>query len=387
MNEIINRAARFYFEKSSKIYDAEYRRQCGIKYAIKPVFNYIRPAVNSLTSMSLKKDLVINNQDGINKILDDNNFQSLKFDLMIDMIIYEKAILYIDKNIDGTISISKPHPESIEIEKSQGKIIKLTSTGETYTQDAKGSLKKEKTRRIYWQESGVWYYSVDGVGKEVQGLYLPYAIFETNYDIDGMIDIIDNMNKHQHNLNNIFDMHGNPILKHDAAVGTVANSKIETQDGFVFFESDKLLSYVEMQGNVAQLTQADKNELKKALFEQYPECNLAELSNGSNISEQTMLIKFADIIAKVTSLRSEYTAGLLQLCNIINYQKGLSPITTIAIDYGKVLPEIANIDFEVKLIDALIKYKGLDSEALFREFRERMLLPEFKDYNQFVSGL
>ena len=389
MTQNTNRAARFYFEKSKDIYDPTYKTLYDIpsKQFVRPVFNYVRPAVNTLTNLSLKADLKIIDQDEITKTLNDNNFQSMKYDLMIDMIIYEKAVLYVEKQPDGVIEISRAHPNDISIIKSAGKIINLVSNGKRY--DSVG--KETDNRREYYVDGlGDWYYK-DNSGEPVySGKYLPFAIFETNYDIDNMIDIIDNLNVHQYCLNNTIIMHGNAILHLEASAGTLDTSKsIDTNNGYMIFESPNVMKFIEMNGNVARINQDDKEKLTKTLFEQYPECNLAALSSGSNISEQTMLIKFSDIIAKVTMLRSEFTAGLKQVCNIINYLSGKSPVASIEIDYGKILPEAADADLEAKIVAILTQYKELGNFQAFNEYRKRMLQPELteQEFNALMSGL
>lgn len=390
MIQNINRAAKFYFEKSKDIYDEQYKKFYDIpsKKFVRPVFNYVRPAINTLTNMSLKADLKIIDQDEITKTLNDNNFQSLKFDLMIDMIIYEKAILYIEKQPDGIIEISKAHPDNIEITKSAGKVIKLVSNGQRY--DSAG--KEISNRREYYLTPlGDWYYKDNGNGEPVLvGKYLPFAIFETNYDIDNMIDIIDNLNVHQYCLNNTIVMHGNAILHLEASAGTLDTSKsIDTNNGYVIFESPNIMKFIEMNGNIARINQDDKEKLTQTLFEQYPECNIATLSAGSNISEQTMLIKFSDIIAKVSMLRTEFTAGLKQVCNIINSMLGRPPIASIEINYGKILPEAADPEFEAKIVAVLTQYKALGSMKAINEYRKRMLQEELNEteFNDLMSGV
>jgi len=373
-----NRAVRFYYEKSENIYDASYTAEYGLDEKIKPIHNPIKPAVQTLCSLSLQQVIEHNAADRQKVAVDDlwknSGIQTVKYQLMIDLLLYRYAAVWINKDN----LITRLNPSTVTYEKEAEKLLKVAITGER-KEFVNGVLKVVPVKRVYYQE-GNNCFVIDNDEKPLPiiGDVMPVTIIETGYDLEHLLDITDDINEKRAWLRNIYKMHGNAILNLQQG-GKPATGDIEVNNGYNFFQSEGVLKYVEMQGNVAQQISNDINVLKEDQAVEYPESALSRVLTGSNISENTSKIRFADLESKVNRLRGELSGGLVEITNKALTMAGKGSVDNLAIKFEDIFPKQNNYDDETKIADLAVKYKELSNQKLWNEYRARVDLPLFDD--------
>lgn len=364
---MINRAVRFYFEQSKEIYNREYTLEYDLENKIYPVFNPILPAVNTLSSMALQSNISIKSADqsAVDALVESSNIQGIKYALFADLILFDYAVIYIND-----AGIKRYNPTWIELEKDrEGNIVTIIVSG----QNSAGL----EIKRRYYMRDGKCYFKDDYEPEVNTGLsFVPFAVVSSNYDIEHLVDIADDINQKKAWLKNIYKYHGNPILRTDDTSEIQAppdhNKGLKVLAGIN-------LGYLEMTGEISRQIKEDITELKEDAANDYPESCLSRVLAGSNISENTSYIRFSDLSSKVNRLRGEFEELLNEA--IGKYFLISGRIVFITVEFEPIFPVRSNYDDETKIADLAVKYKDLGSLALWNEYRERNKLPIFDETN------
>lgn len=387
-----NRAVRFYYEKSEEIYDETYIEEFNLDEKIKPVHNPVKPAVGTLCSLTLQQVIEHNAGTGaVDDLWKSSGIQKIKYQVLIDLILYKFAVLMVN---DAGL-IVRVDPSTVEYEKDAEKVISVSITGNR-SEIVDGVRQVKQVRRKFYQEADKCFI-VDNDGKPLPILdgIMPVTILETGYDLEHLLDLADDINEKRAWLRNIYKMHGNPLLNLQQG-GKIKNDQpIEPNDGVNIFQSEGAMSFIEMQGHIAKQISEDINTLKEDEAVEYPESALSRVLTGSNISENTSKIRFADLESKVNRLRSDFAAGLVEVTNKALLKGAKGSVQDLAIKFESVFPKQSNFDDETKIADLAVKYKELGNLQLWNEYRARVDLPVFDDgkadngseWQNFLSGV
>jgi len=384
----LNRAVRFYFIPDDGIYSSSYKSKFKLKGDVNPVFNPVIKTVDTLTALTCQNKIELEGEDEsllslILGIWKANAIQIMKFDILRDLILRRRAVVEIYRRVDGSIGIMQHNPEQVKIKKNDGNIryAEIKGFKTIFNPDKQDYEEKEVLKKFYDEEG--FRYVIEECGNEKTQTplaypFIPVVEFSSDYNITNMVEISDDINQKRAWLKNISEMHGNPILE---IAGEVAGSEnIKHNNGFKGMQvpEQNTLKYIEMQGNIAELMLKEINDLEKTLSNDYPEYALGNLLAGSNIGENTSMIKFSEISAKINSLRADLSEGLHEINKKVLVLSGKkeSDIEYVYGDIFKADKKRENTEIEFTRVQVIEKYKNIGSHDLLNRALIRLDLEE-----------
>jgi hypothetical protein len=376
--EEIQRAWSFY---NNDVYDDDYISNHKLFVDTKEIYNPVPKTAFIMNALTMKKNLDIevqgedeesnssNNAENPSKkkiedIWDQNNFQSMKYILVLWLILTQKSVIELNKK-DDDIIFTLHDPSNTETKKQGNKTIyaKIEGKTEKFNLDTKD-----------WETIPVVkeYYNVDGyrvrreyhdgeLNQETSGPlafdFIPVIEFETNYNLEPMFNKIDQYNQIEAYLNNIFWLHGEPAIwdnKDGKQFNKESKDKVDEsryQDQTFFHLGDEgQMQYLEMQGNVAQLMLEKQEDIKEILANDYPEYVLATLLSSGDPSGEALKVKAIEIEAKVESLRGDINNKVVEMDNMALKMLGQSELDH-KLSFGGILP--SNLKELVGMIESL----------------------------------
>lgn len=359
----VDRAWKFY---ENKIYDDSYKAQLGLFTDTKEIFNPVPKIAFIMNALTVRKNLEIEvvgdketeskdmanesmAEDRIWHLWDYNKFQKMKYLIILWLILTKKAYVEL---------IPKRDPVTGErvivfnlLDRSNIEEIKKIENQIVYAR-LKGEVEEFNPETREFETIGVTkeYYNINGFNTLVETIsdtkkgkkeervipltwgFVPIVEFDTDYDIFPLFNKIDAYNQIEAYLDNIFYLHGDPLMWTDAdeqlgeeETEAVSKSRYK-QQALLYLGPERKLAYLEMQGNIAKLMLEKQDKLLEIIQNDYPEYVLAALLSKGDPSGDALEVKATEIIAKVESLRGDFEVGVTQMNNMALQMLGHSPV-------------------------------------------------------------
>lgn len=401
----------FYHKKTDGFYDSSYKIKYNLDVDadIKLDFNPVVKVADTMNALVCQNNIGINfktatpsQQEIIKTFWKDINLQSRKYKIVMDALLKGNIYANIRRNdLDEAFIMDIISPDMVTVKKN-GEFIryaKISSKNEYFDFSKKVYTTDNETKE-YYKEQGYEKLIITGKDKVNTDWYnvIPIAEFASNYNINSLLDLTDSVNEKTAWLRNIEMMHGNPLIATDEFMSGGSNVKHNKKYKMIKVSSEKSIKYVEMNGKVAELINTRIKDNINLILNLYPEYNLAEILSGSNVSEITSSIKFAEINAKVNKIRDSFALFLKNINNIALDFMG-EPVldeddTEIIFEPIFNLNSVsAKANYETMLSNIYSIYKNVGDIKVFNEFRQRMNLPimteqefiNFRDNNQAIG--
>ncbi|MCG8514549.1 MAG: phage portal protein [Halanaerobiales bacterium] len=409
----VSKPARAWAFYENEIYKSEYVYQYGLFDEIKEIFNPVPKIVFIMNALTMQKQLdieIIDKKDNdsdndsedaqkqlIEKIWEDNSFQNMKYLLAVWLILNKKAIIELNKKTlskgtEPSIIITLHDPDDVKIEKQGNKIIyaKIKGKAKIFKKDKDGmgghfedvSVTKE-------------FYNIEGFkrrketydgepNKDTSGPlgfdYIPIIEFETDYNLEPLFNKIDQYNQIEAYLDNIFYLHGDPLIwdtKEGVQMDETTKENIQKSrfkhQVMLHMGSDAKMQYLEMQGNIAQLMLQKQEGLLELIENDYPEYVFAKMLSKGDPSGDAAEIKATEIVTKVESLRGDINDGITKMNNMALKMLGKSEIDH-KLKFGDILPK--SVKELVSMIMELRSTKLITRETALKKFPEIIPDPE-----------
>lgn len=92
--------------------------------------------------------------------------------------------------------------------------------------------------------------------------------------------------------------------------------------------------YLEITGSIISHLESRIQDIKTWIMEEYPEIYLSKIMEGSNISEETQIMKTSDVVAKIEAMRDGFTIAIRKMLSLI---LGTTP-DNITVSYADIIP-------------------------------------------------
>lgn len=378
-----------YFNNDKELYEDDYLDEHDLFEKTKLIYNPVPKTTFTMSALTMQEQLEVESEkaDAIKEFWEYNNFQTMKYQILLWLILTKKAVIELVKNDEGVV-ISVHNHDNVKITKQNGKMayVNITGTVQEFDPETKEFAEIEVERRYYNTDEYKYIEEYEG-GSETENSrpltwdFIPVIEFDTDYNLEPMFDKIDEHNQLNAFLNSIFFIHGDPII-FDTLSGkqftdeTKENMKSSRGKAMKLLHlgNEGQMQYLEMQGNIAQLMSEEKSHLEEILVNDYPEYKLADLLSSGDPSGDALEIKAIDVISKVKSIRGDISTGIINMNNYALQMEGKTMAETQTINYGKILPNELS-----KLIDQIETLRGLklmSKETAIRKLPEMYEKPE-----------
>lgn len=200
---------------------------------------------------------------------------------------------------------------------------------------------KEITKEFYY---GIFEEIIAGEKKEVEKKYIieidkdekksdPIPMKEmllfhipSSYMIRTIFNKIDRINEYEQFIYAIGKANGEPKLLMKMITRLTDEQKEELGVDKHFDETEKViatdeveaeLKYIELSGQIIQYLQSKQNEIKEDIKKDFPELSIMESIQGSNIAENTAVIKLTVVESKIEEIRNELKRALQKCFKVI----------------------------------------------------------------------
>ena len=271
------------------------------------------------------------------KYADDNKFgrfipdvvkhQLIDGNKFIDIVWVEENILIngemVKKNFVQYDGYSVDKVSEVEYDQ-RGNIIKIVLEGDLATKTYE-KINSVVYYSIEWKEEG---YGADIIEAVYPKNIIPVVEFpgiktdaEDNVSrVEGIADLIVDINQDKRKLDDIFTMHADPTIVGNFSMDDKADLKSEEDEiKFVEVPEGGSMSFLEMQGNVVRDLAQEKDKKKKELTVEYPELLLNEIASGSSMSGYAIYLKILNLISIIEAYRAIFTSSLKLLFDISVY--------------------------------------------------------------------
>jgi len=289
----------------------------------------------------------------INDIWDYNNFQNQKYMLGLWLILSTEAAVELNKKDDEIIFVIHD-PDNVETEYMNGEMVycKIEGTTKQFDMEEKTFNTVDVIKEYYNVRNETGGYkaiveTVDGEESETPLAFdfIPVVEFSTDYDMGPLFNKTDYYNLLEAYLENVFYLHGDPLIWDNLSGNMSKESKEKHKEGRFKEQSvwhlnnpDAQMQYLEMSGNVAELMLKKQEDIKKNISNDYPEYVLSTLLSSGDPSGDALKIKSIEIEAKVGSLRGDLETGIVTIDNMALQMLGKSTVQH-GIDFGGILPD------------------------------------------------
>lgn len=391
------RAWSFY---ENEVYDTDYLKEYDLFDDTREIFNPVPKTafiMNALTmqqeinpelsekktesdSENEEKNKTDNKLAKINDIWDYNNFQNQKYMLALWLILSKEGVVELNKRDDEIIFVVHD-PDLVEIEYMGAEMVycKIEGTTKKFDFEEKSFNTVEVTKEYYnvRNETGGYKMIVETVDGEVSETplafdFIPVVEFSTDYDIGPMLNKTDYYNLIEAYLENVFYLHGDPLIWDNLSGGMseedkekTKNSRYKEQSVWHLNNPDAKMQYLEMSGNVADLMLKKQEDIKKNISNDYPEYVLSTLLSSGDPSGDALKIKSIEIEAKVGSLRGDLETGIVNMDNMALRMLGKSGVQH-GINFGGILPD--SVDQLLKLVKGLREIKFISKKTGMEKF-------------------
>jgi hypothetical protein len=414
--DFINRGWMFYEHDG---YNAKYITEKDLFDEVKMVFNPIPKIVNIMAALTMQKKVSPKvtdegDEQGQAKLVkleqywEDNDFQTFKYALIRALMLCKEVYVEVQEQNNGEEVLFTLHDtRKVEIKKDGSKIIYAKIDGVVEEFDhASGEFQEVNVIKEYYDipSKREIIETKGGVEQEpIPLLYdrIPIVEFTTDYDLKPLYDKIDKYNELDAFLNNIFFIHGDPIIWDTLSGKRMKEStkeKMKESRGkalkLLHLGQEGKMGYLEMQGNIAKLMTEEKKEVKDIIANEYPEYILSNVLSQGNPSGETLKVIAIEIISKINSLRGDLDEGIQSLDNLALEMQGDTEIKH-NVDFGSILPGNMKETMEIvtKLVAAGLMTKGTgvkkfpelipDAEEEIKELEEE----QKKEVQRFMSEM
>jgi len=269
------------------------------------------------------------------------------------LILSKEAVVELNKRDDEIIFVIHD-PDLVETEYMGGEMVycKIEGTTKQFDMEEKTFNTVEVTKEYYNVRNETGGYkaiveTVDGEESETPLAFdfIPVVEFSTDYDMGPLFNKTDYYNLLEAYLENIFYLHGDPLIWDNLSGNMSKESKEKHKEGRFKEQSvwhlnnpDAQMQYLEMSGNVAELMLKKQEDIKKNISNDYPEYVLSTLLSSGDPSGDALKIKSIEIEAKVGSLRGDLETGIVTIDNMALQMLGKSTVQH-GIDFGGILPD------------------------------------------------
>ena len=365
-NKHIDRAWRFY---EHRVYTPEYIAEHGLFDQIQEVYNPVPKIVFIMTALTLQQTILpeaAGDVTAIEQFWQFNRFQSLKYELLIWLILAKSVVVELIKTDDNAVGIVLHDPRNVELKyDARSQLVYAKITGQTEIWDERQRVFRQiRVTKEYYNVQGyrVVKETIDKQSYErpLAFDFIPVVEFTTDYNLWPLFDKIDAYNELTAFLKAIFYIHGDPII-YDTLTGrqltSEAKDQLRSSRGkalkILHLGPDGMIGYLEMQGNIAKLMLEEKNTIHEHVINDYPEYVLAQLLSKGDPSGEALKVKAIEIESKVKSLRNDLEEELILMNNMALQMMGLGPIEH-RIKFGGILPTDLS-----ELSEIIAKLRGL----------------------------
>src|SRR6056297_1138177 len=378
-----------FFDNDNELYEDDYLNEKDLFDKTKLIYNPVPKTTFTMSALTLQEDLKIESDkaDKIKEIWNFNEFQLMKYNLLLHLILDQRSVVELVSTEEGIV-FSVHDPDSVEIKRSGNKIVyaKITGTIESFDPEEKKFTETE-IERVYYNTEEYKYIEEYEDGEETENSspltweFIPVVDFETEYNIEPLLDKIDEHNQISAFLNSIFFIHGDPIIW-DTLTGKQfsedTKEKMSSSRGkamkLLHLGTEGQMEYLEMQGNIAKLMAEEKEHLESIVKNDFPEYVLADLLSSGDPSGEALEIKAIDLISKVKSLRGDLSTGIKLINSYAIQMAGGSAPEEQTMNYGNILPNELK-----KLIDIIVELRGMNlmtKETAIKKLPELFEKPE-----------
>jgi len=211
--------------------------------------------------------------------------------------------------------------------------------------------------------------------------------------VDGILDIIEEINEFSYSLKGIYQLHGEPYLAgnenfSDEDLAVLADNQVEEEEttdpnlfGQIVKKNGKTIKYiplseggniqyVEMKGAMAEYWHKDTEDKLERLNKKYPELLMAELMQGSAMSGYAVYLKLISLTAIIENYRNKYKTVLIKLFEFSSLMEGIQNNTRI--EMGKIIQE-ATIE-TVNMIISVYQTGLIDKETAINKISDLLEL-------------
>lgn len=382
-NNQISRALKYFNMLRLKnvdyeIYTDAYKAARVLKGDLRPVFNPVPKVITTMTALTLQNGIEAISDGGadaeveyINTLFSTNKFIELTQVLLYWLLMSRRAVLEVFSK-DGEFSFLWHDVRQVTIERDVTKKIiyaKIVGTQQTWNPVEK-ALAEVTVTKEYINVPGLAIIRTvtddnDETAVEVPLGYpeIPIVEFGVNYDIQHLLDITDEHNQVRFWLKKVFSIHGNTPMAGLGVKGEIKKAKntekVDDYEGVNIFQlGEGDLKYIEMNGNVAKLMMTELEALTGQVKIDYPEYGLADLVNGSAIAEETSKIQLIEVVARIKTIRTDFSEGLQDVLNIVYMYLGKA-VPNVKFNFGSILPTGVN---ELLLVIKQLRTYGLISK-------------------------
>lgn len=421
----IQRAWKFY---KNEVYDDGYKSRYNLFTDTKEIFNPVPKIAFIMNALTVQKNLEIEIIEGdqkakkeeaqntdtedtkketIEAIWEYNSFQKMKYLLILWMILSKRAIIELSRKTklgteEKVIVITLHDLENVEeIKKVGNEIVYARLKGESE------KFNKE-TREFETISVTKEYYNIEGYNALIESYsgtstnsdeleenstkegakinedgnivipltwgFIPIIEFDTDYDITPLFNKIDSYNQIEAYLDNIFYLHGDPLIWDTNAETTISKDDAKAvkesrfkQQAWMHLGPDAKMQYLEMQGNVAKLMLEKQDKLLEIIENDYPEYVLASILSKGDPSGDALEIKATEIIAKVESLRGDVENGIVKMDNMALQMLGSTPVDH-KLKFAEILPK--SLKELVDLLKSLREIMMLTKKTFMKKLPE-----------------
>ena len=351
------------------VYEASYLTEHGLFSETRERYNPVPKIVFIMSALTLQQTVDLEgigevDVEPIEDFWEDNEFQTKKYQMLLWLLLNRRAVVELVRQDEG-VTVVVHDPESVEIKRVGGQIAyaKIEGTTESWNAEEMVFEEIEVTKE---------YYNVDGyrqIRETIDGdeeerplafEFIPVIEFTTDYNLWPIFEKVDTHNEISAFLRAVFHIHGDPIIWDTLSgkqMSTDTKDKMADSRGkamkMLHLGPDGTMGYLEMQGNIAKLMQAEKASIEENISNDYPEYKLADVLKEGSPSGEALKVKAIEVEAKINSLRSDVEQGVMQLNNMALEMMGRTPIEH-QLRFGGVLPTDLT-----GLVEMLEKLRGI----------------------------
>jgi hypothetical protein len=399
----LTKAQRAWAFYENEIYDTNYLKEYDLFDDTREIFNPVPKTAFIMNALTMQREInpELNDKETdsksknhsddeagdpklakINSIWDYNNFQNQKYMLGLWLILSKEAVVELNKK-DNEIIFVIHDPDNVETEYMGGEMVycKIEGTAKKFNYEEKSFETVEITKEYYDVEG---YRAIIETADDKESKtplafgFIPVVEFSTDYDMGPLFNKTDYYNLLEAYLENVFYLHGDPLIWDNLQGGMSDETKEKTKESrykeqavWHLNNPDAKMQYLEMQGNVAKLMLEKQEDIKKNISNDYPEYVLSTLLSNGDPSGDALKIKSIEIEAKVESLRGDLASGIVTMDNMALQMLGSSGVQH-NINFGGILPD--SIQQLLELVKGLREIRFISKETGMEKFPD--LIPD-----------
>lgn len=416
----LTKAQRAWAFYENEVYDTDYLKEYDLFDDTREIFNPVPKTAFIMNALTMQQEInpefnekktesesESGNEDNtsdnatdnklakINDIWDYNNFQNQKYMLALWLILSKEAVVELNKRDDEIIFVIHD-PDLVETEYMGGEMVycKIEGTTKQFDMEEKTFNNVDVTKEYYNVRNETGGYkaiveTVDGEESETPLAFdfIPVVEFSTDYDMGPLFNKTDYYNLLEAYLENVFYLHGDPLIWDNLSGGMSEEGKEKHKGGRFKEQSvwhlnnpDAQMQYLEMSGNVAELMLKKQEDIKKNISNDYPEYVLSTLLSNGDPSGDALKIKSIEIKAKVGSLRGDLETGIVTIDNMALQMLGKSTVQH-GIGFGGILPD--SVKQLLDLVKGLREINFISRKTGMEKFPD--LIPDAEKENKRIK--